>query len=78
MTRYSILDHRSSFLLLLFVTSWFDPVCFWPNIFLNSIPEFISDLRVKLVGLFIGSENFAGVNAAVKARLRPDTIAGLS
>jgi hypothetical protein len=24
-----------------------------------------------LVGLFVGSENYAGVNAAVKARLRP-------
>jgi len=45
---------------------------------LNSIPEFISDMRVKLVGLFIGSEKYVGVNAAAKARLRPHTFAGLS
>ena len=49
----------------------FDPVCFRPNIFLNSIPEFISDLHVKLVGLFAGSENYVGVNAADKAKLGP-------
>src|SRR5262245_28528502 len=53
-------------------------ICFRPNIFLNSIPEFISDMHVKLVGLFIGSEIYAGVNAADKARLRPHTFAGLT
>jgi hypothetical protein len=45
---------------------------------LNSIPEFIIDLYVKLVGLFAGSENYVGVNAVVKARLRPHMFAGLS
>src|SRR5262245_45923071 len=53
-------------------------ICFRPNIFLNSIPEFVSDMRVKLVGLFVGSEIYAGVNATDKARLRPHTFAGLS
>ena len=40
--------------------------------------DFISDLRVKLVGFLQGVNNDAGESAANNAKLRPYTIAGLS